>query len=168
MVDIPQEVFDLYNETVVDFIDSNFGVDCTIIYKPNRIQCINCEYNPLTKSSSGVYKSGGPISFNGTICPYCDGAGYKLDSSTDTIKLRVYYNKKDFLRVGLPFAIKDGMIQTIGHITDMPKLLRSQEMIANSSVEGYSIYRYVLSGNITPWGLGPDKKFCIAYWTINQ
>lgn len=166
---IPQEIFDLYNQTVSDFTNLNFGVPCTLVYGANREQCPNCIYNSVAKTSSGVYKSGGPFPFNGTICPYCAGVGYNMiQQNPDTIKMRVYFNRKDFLRIEMPITITNSMIQTIGFITDLPKLQKAQEMVANTNVENYSAYRYILAGEILPCGLGPVKNFCVAFWNRNQ
>lgn len=165
---IPQAFFDLYNQTTSDMITNNFGVPCQLIYGDDKIECPNCVFNTITKGSSNVYKIGGPIPFQNTICPYCNGAGYSLTQSTETILMRVYFSKKDFLRIEVPVTVVDSSVQTIGFITDMPKLQRAREVIMNSNIESYSIYRYILAGEVLPFGLGPVKNYCVAYWKRNQ
>jgi hypothetical protein len=167
-MDIPQGVTDLFNSITSDMISKNFGVPCTLIYGANRQECINCVYNTITKSSTGLFKTGGPLPFIGTVCPYCSGVGYKNIEVTETIKMRVYFNKKDFLRIELPITVTNSTIQTIAFITDLPKLQKAQEIIANSNLQNYSVYRYILAGEIIPYGgISPIKNFCIAYWNRN-
>lgn len=167
-MDIPQGIWDLYNNTTSDMILKNFGVNCKIIYGDTRVSCPNCVFNTITKSSSNIYKIGGPIPFENTVCPYCNGEGYTITENSETFKMRVYFNKKDFIRVEIPVTVTDSSIQTIAFITDMPKLQQAKEIIANTDVGNYSIYRYVLAAEILPFGLGPTKKYCIAFWNRNQ
>lgn len=165
---VPQSIFDLYNQTTSDMISSNFGVPCTLVYGSNRIECPNCLYNPVGKSSTGQYKSGGPIPFTNVVCPYCAGVGYSIVDHIETIKMRVYWKRGDFMRVEVPITITNSSIQSIGYITDLPKIQRAQEIIANNTIQGYVAYRYVLAGEPLPFGLGSDKKYFVAFWNRNQ
>lgn len=167
-MEIPSAFFDIYNSTASDFITNNFGVPCELFYESNALECINCIFNPITKSSSGIYKVGGPLPFVGTICGYCNSTGRSLVQQTESILMRVYFTKKDFVKTDMPINMNSSTIQTIGFITDLPKLLRAHYIIVNTNVEGYSIYRYQLAGEIIVWGLGPVKKFCVAYWNRSQ
>lgn len=165
---IPQNIFNIYNNTISDLITNNVGVPCTLIYGSNRVQCPNCIYNSIAKTSSNIYNNIGPQPFTNIICPYCNGIGFKIQEQTEDIFLRVYFTKKDFLKIDLPIISTDGLIQTIGFISDMPKLQKAKEIIANINVKNYSIYRYQLAAEIIPWGLGQTKKFCIAFWKRSQ
>ncbi len=168
-MDIPAAFFALYNSTVSDLITKNVGVPCKISYANSRTQCINCYINPILGNSSNQYKSGGPVSFtDGTICPYCNGEGYIITERFDTIRMRAYFNRKDFIKIDIPINANNSTIQTIGFITDMPKLQQCVEIIVNTGIGNYSQYRYNLAGEILPWGLGQDKQFCVAFWNRNQ
>lgn len=37
--------------------------------------CSNCYIDPVSKKSMGKYKKGGPVPFDGKICPVCNGSG---------------------------------------------------------------------------------------------
>ncbi len=47
--------------------------------EPNRAvlkkQCNNCFVDPVTKKSMGIFKKGGPVPFDGKVCPICGGSG---------------------------------------------------------------------------------------------
>lgn len=40
-----------------------------------KITCNNCLIDPISRTSLGIYKKGGPIPFTGKICPICGGSG---------------------------------------------------------------------------------------------
>lgn len=158
-MEIPQELFDLYYKTCDDFIDLNFGVSCILFYGPNRDICPNCNYNPITKRSSNTYKSGGPIPFQDSICPYCDGVGFTEDEATETIKLRVYFTPKHWVKINMPLNINDSSIQIIGHIVDMPKIRNAKKIRVCAEQSGYMNFDYILAGEPVLHGFKRNKYF---------
>jgi hypothetical protein len=166
---INQEVWDKFNDTCSDFITNNFGVNCILYFGTKKTECPNCVYNSITGTSSNQYKSGGPIPFVDTLCPYCEGVGYQIVENTDTVKMRVYYTSKDFIKIpNVPLNTEDSLIQTYAFITDLPKLEQAQYIIVNSDIESYKKLKYQLKGEIVPHGMGPVSKFCIAFWRRTQ
>lgn len=126
MVNIPDSVWALYRETADDFINLNFGEDCVLVYPPLQTECPNCVVDLIGKKSASIYKSGGPEPFtNGMICPICNGEGFHNEEPTETIKLRVYWSPKDWVKTGTTLAIPDGSIQVIGFLYDLPKVMQS-------------------------------------------
>lgn len=162
-MDIPQEVLDLYYQTVDDFNDKNFGVNCKLFYPEKRVDCPNCIFDVFQKKSSGKYQSGGPEPFDTGVCPYCNDIGYQAVEDTDTIKMRVYFDKKAFLKVGVPLNVQDGSVMTIGKIVDLPKIIRCTGAILNTDVAGYKTYKYELKGEPILHGIKKDHYF-IAIW----
>lgn len=158
-MEIPQRIFDMYYKTADDFIDLNFGVNCTLYYGPKKDICSNCIFNPVTGKSSNQYKDGGPIPFEGSICPYCDGIGYTNIEATENIKLRVYFSRKDWVKIEIPVSIKDGAIQVIGHIEDMPKVRKARKIMVCAELEGYERFDFTLAGSPVPWGFRRNKYF---------
>lgn len=158
-MDIPQELFEIYYEVCDDFIDLNFGVNTILFYGPKRSICPNCNYNPVTKMSSNTYKSGGPIVFADSICPYCDGNGFTESEETETIKLRVYFTPKHWVKLPIPLNINDSAIQIIGHIVDMPKIRNAKKIRVCAEQEGYMNYDYILAGEPLPHGFKRNKYF---------
>ena len=164
MPSIPQALYDKYNEICDDFINLNFGQTCRLLYPPKRTACENCVYDTITQRSSGVYKNGGPVSFSFGICPWCDGVGFKETENTDDIKMRVYWERRSWIKINIPINIPDGMIQTIGFMTDVPKIKQAQVVIINPNLSGIQTWSYTLSADPVPHGLGPSKRYFIAYW----
>lgn len=166
-MEIPASVFNLYFETVDDFIDSNFGVNCILYYGTNKTICPNCIFNEATGRSSDIYLIGGPVSFDTGICPYCNGAGFVESQATETIKLRVYFEKKYWVKLELPINLADGAVQTIGHMADLPKCKMADKIVLCSDIQDYNKYTYSLASEPVPHGFKKNKYF-IAYWNRTQ
>ncbi len=166
---VPQLIIDKYHEGVAE-INNVFGVDCKLFYPAERTICTNCEFNPVTNASSNIYKSSGPIVFEGTICPYCDGIGYtNLEALPVTIKMRCYFDVKNSIGrrswTKLPEDYKSptGAMQSYGLIDDLPKCQRCSYIIPNTNVGGHGNNRYRLDGEPILHGIGKNRYF-IAYW----
>lgn len=159
---IPQMVWDKYKEGADKMIDCWFGKPCTLFYPKIKTVCPNCNFNPVTVRSSNTYKIGGPIFFDNGICPYCNGDGYTDYESSETIKMRCYFNSKDWVKVEIPVNIRSGAVQTIGHITDIPKCLKSTR-VKMVSDQNYLNLDFVLAGEPQLHGLKKDSYF-IAFW----
>lgn len=164
-MEIPQEVFNLYYETVDDFIDSNFGVTCTLYYPEKKVDCSNCIYDSLLKVSTNKYQSGGPIPFTTGICPYCNGMGYRSSVPTETVIMRIYYEKKFWIRSAIPINIADVAAQSYAHMVDFPKISNCVEAHFHSDIAGYGDFRYKLAGQPVPHGF-KKNKYVIATWSL--
>lgn len=159
MVDIPQSVFDIYNDTVDDMINQNFGINCKIIYPPTRVQCNNCVFDSIGRKSANRYAHGGPAPFNFGVCPTCGGAGYREQESEDTIKMRVYYTPKEFIKIANLVNIPDGAVMVIGFLTDSLKIKNSYRIIINSDLEGLASGVYEKLEEPVPWGFKKNRYF---------
>lgn len=165
MVKIPQAVFDQYNAVMDDFITDNFGVNCRLSYQALQVECPNCIVDLIGHKSSNLYKSGGPQPFNdGMICPYCNGEGFRLDTPEEVVKVRVYWTKKEWLKLGDNVNIPDGSVQVIGFMTDMPKFKRANHCHILSDQIGANDYKFALSAEVFPWGFKKNRYF-VGYLT---
>lgn len=160
---IPQSVFDTYYETVDELTNVDFGVTCTLLYPLKKTDCQNCIFDPFLGTSSNKYQSGGPIPFTNGLCPYCNGEGYTAVIPTEDIKMRVYYDKKSWVKMPVPITVPDGSVQSIGHMTDLPKILMCTEMRLHKTIEGQGTFTYILAGEPVPHGFKKNKYF-IAIW----
>lgn len=159
-MDIPQELFNIYNQFADDFINLNFGVRCKLIYVPKEIECPNCIQDTISKKSANIYKSGGPYPFpDGSFCPYCAGEGYLKDEASDFIKLRVYHRPKDWIKVPTQIGVPDGVVQVIGFLTDLPKFQKSTNIILLTDIEPYNSYNYTRLGEAFPHGFKKNRYF---------
>jgi len=161
-ISLPQGIIDKYNEACDFFINNDFiGRDCTIIYPPKKTPCVNCIVKPVGSSSTNVYRNGGPAPFNFGSCPLCGGNGYKEVEVTDTIRLRIYWNRAEWIKIAGSVNIEDAESMIIGFMSDLPKLNRAIEILLPASQSGAQC-RSRLIGKPTPHGFGRNRYF-IAY-----
>jgi len=144
MVNIPNEVWSLYNSFADDFINLNFGEDCMLVYPSLSSECPNCLPDNIGKKSSNIYKTGGPEPFdNGMICPHCNGEGFYHTEPTETIKLRIYWSPKDWVKTGTTLSIPDGSVQIIGFLSDLPKVMQASHIKLVSKNDGIMTNTFV-------------------------
>jgi len=156
---IPDSVIDAHEWVSDAFIDS-LGKTCILVYPPKITECPNCYYDPRSGRSSGVYRSGGPVSFaNNTTCPWCGGEGRSSDNVTEDIKLRIYWTPKEWQNIGVPIDAADEMAQIIGYMSDLPKVEKATEIILNKDVQGIKQYRCQREGEAVPWGFRQTRYF---------
>lgn len=156
---LPDGLLDQYNEVCDFFINNDFiGRTCSLVYPPKKEVCSNCTLKPVGASSTNVYRHGGPMPFQFGDCPLCGGNGYKETEITESIRLRIYWSRADWIRIGGSVNITDAEILIIGFMTDLPKLLRATE-IRLVKDQNESIYRATLVGQPTPHGFGRNRYF---------
>lgn len=153
---IPNEVFTIYREVVDELLTNiNTSNSCTVYYPPLKTECSNCTTGFFGGISKNVYRHGGPAPFEG-MCPLCGGNSYLETENTDTLRLRIYWSKKDWLKIGAG-DIPQADVMVIGWMADLPKIERMNEiqLVSDQNVSG----RYRLSSKPRPWGFGKDKYF---------
>lgn len=156
MISIPQKLFDLYNEACDEFLNNdNLSRLCTLIYPSSKISS-----SSNNVSSVNVYSTGGPALFGNDNNSYEGGTGYKDSEVTTSIRLRIYWNKKNWIRGGAG-VIDSADVQVIGYSSDLPKLISADSVIlVSEQKELESSYR--LLGNPFFHGFGKNRYF-IAY-----
>jgi hypothetical protein len=100
-----------------------------------------------------------PFDFGG--CPLCGGNGYKEVETTDSIRLRVYWNRADWIRIAGSVVAEDAEIMVIGFMTDIFKVRKAAHIkLVDDNNEAE--YRATVVGKPSPWGFGKDRYF-VAY-----
>ena len=160
---VPQELFDAYDYFVDDMINSSFGVNCKLIYPAIKTTCINCIYDTFNNKSTNIYNGTGPQPFTFGICPWCNGLGFTETPQTETIKLRIYYAHKHWVKLASMINVPDGTVQACGFLSDFPKIMQSQKMLINSDVAGYSNFIYKLWGEPVTSGFS-NSRYLISMW----
>lgn len=159
---IPQSLLSLYESFADDFINSNFGVNCTIYFPDKTDICPNCIIDTMTRRSSNVYKTGGPEAFtNGMLCPVCNGEGYKKSSVTEVIKLKVYYDRSKWVKIADNINAQNATAQIFGMITNMSKIQQMDYILLDSDYQQNGGLECVLDGPVHPFGL--TNKYFSAY-----
>ena len=162
---IHSDIFNIYNEAV----DNIWAKPVTFVYPEVRQECPNCYFNGY--KSNGVYKIGGPYPFdNGSLCPYCNGEGYKMIEATDTTTARIYYNRKDWTDIGIPINIANANAQIVFKMTDLPKVQKAKYIIPSyyDGINAYQNQHLVRLGEYYPQGFTQNPiKYVITFWTAN-
>jgi hypothetical protein len=94
-------------------------------------------------------------------CPLCGGDGYKETEVTDSIRLRIYWNRADWIRIAGSIVADDADIMVIGYMADVRKVNQAAHLILVSDNTDAS-HRAALAGKPVPWGFGRDRYF-VAY-----
>lgn len=166
MVQIPTGLKAIYDDTINNLIDSEFGVSCIVSQPPAKYECPNCILNTSTNISSGRYKSGGPVSFtSGQTCPYCLGAGYKEVTVSSNFNMLVYWDaaqwaKDNKLKIYLPA----GTLVTKGKMENYEAVFTCDSMTLHSGITNRGPFIYQKYGEPTPFGIGKDNFF-VCFWT---
>lgn len=161
---ISTDIVNTYNE-VADALINDLGVNCLLVYPELRQQCVNCFTRTLgVGSSANVYRPGGPIPFQqGRPCPLCNGKGFKLVENTETIKMRVYYSPKEWVKIAMQIKVPDKMIQTIFFLSDIPKVMKAKHLMPDKHLHGYVTPRYTRMGDPSPHGFLHDR-YVVVFW----
>lgn len=160
-ISIPSSFWNKYVEACDFFIDDDhIGRSCTLVYPPKRESCVNC-ITMVGSSTANVYRDGGPMPFRFGSCPMCGGSGYKEVETTDTIRLRIYWSRADWIRLVTNIVSDDAEVMVIGYISDLPKFRKADTyLLAKDNNEDK--YRTTKAGDATPWGFGKNRYF-VAY-----
>lgn len=158
---VPQELLDDYEWITDALIDAPMGHPCLLIYPPIASECTNCLFDIDSGHSANIYRTGGPIPFtNGTICPICGGIGQSLLPHEDTIRLRVYWSQKDWVKIQIPINLPNDSAQIIGYITDLTKLEQANEIVLESNIPNRR-WTMKRSGQAVPWGL--QRRYFVQF-----
>ena len=163
---IPSDIFDCYNDAVSQI----FNRTATLIYPEKKEDCPNCILDTMGtgRRSISQYQDGGPYPFTrGMPCPYCNGAGYKAIESTDTINLRIYWDRKNWVKTGASIAIPDASIQTISYMTDLDKIEQCKYLVPKyDGIENYQTSaKYQKAGSSFPQGFNQNStKYVVTFW----
>jgi len=158
-IKLPGAVFSKFNEAI-----QLFERTATLVYPERRERCGNCITNTIGGRSTNLYRTGGPISFSrGTICPLCGGRGFKLIENKETVNLRIYHDRKSWVNIGLEVDIPNNAIQTVGYMSDYPKLTKAKELLVD--IGSYNQMRYKRSGEPIPQGFKQNPtQYIVVFW----
>jgi hypothetical protein len=154
--------------SAIDYLlsDQGFSVKSRLLYDGGKeVTCNNCVRDPISHFSSSIYNGSGPSPFpDGAICPVCIGHGFLSSQSSEIIDIIAVFNSKYWINLSSPnVKIADGDVQTLSKIELLPKLRNATEIIFDTSLEKYGLYRYERSGDPTPVGLG-SNDYITTMW----
>lgn len=155
-INIPNSVFDKYFEAI-DYTIDIFGVTCQLV-SINKVEEIapNPNNNIPDKNSINAHRvRGGDYERANKIIR-------ETEVLTD-IKLKVYFDQKNWIGVPNNISVPDGAIQTIGFMTDLPKILQAKALIVHKDIKGYKELRYERMGEHIPLGF-KNERYVGCIW----
>ena len=158
-LNLPSSAFTKLNEAIL-----LFNRTCTLVYPERRQTCENCVTNTFGGRSTSFYKSGGPFPFNqGELCPLCGGEGYKNVETTESVELRIYYNRRDFIDVGFNADIPNNVIQTVGYMDDYAKLTKAKELLVDVGPHNKGRYKRISEPYNQGFKQNPTQ-YIVIFW----
>ncbi len=158
--DISSDIISEYFWIADEFIDGVFGNNARLVFPPKFSSCDNCKKDISTGRSSGIYNGTGPISFtNHTLCPRCNGRGTLELPSTQDIRLRVYWDSRSWIDIGMPIGSPDSTAMCIGYLSDLPALERANHIILHTDLQDIRRYIVQREGSAVPHGLSQNRYF---------
>jgi len=150
-ITVPQSVFDKYFE-VIDSTFTIFGVTCQLV-SIDVLEIKEEEYDNLpTSNSINPHRRINTDHNRGSIA-------YVEVEKLEDITLKVYWDRRNWIKVADDINVPDGSIQTIFFAKDLPKLLRAKELIVHKGVKDILDMRFQRSGDCYPMGLQQNKYF---------
>ena len=114
--------------------------------------------------SVNYYRSGGPIPFSrGVLCPLCGGKGFRNSEATDSVELRIYHNKRDFINVGFEVDVPNNVIQTVGYMSDYVKLTRAKELLIDIGTHNKGRYKRISEPYTQGFKQNPTQ-YIVIFW----
>ena len=156
-INVPQSVFDKYYD-VIDSTFDIFGVMCQLV-SIDKIETITYNVNnnlPNRNSVNAHRQVGGGGYDRGTVTVK------EVETLTD-IKLKVYWDSKQWTGLTGNLVIPDGAIQTIGFMTDLPAVLKAKALIVHKDIKDYKEMRFERVGEHIPLGLKQNRYFA-CFW----
>lgn len=150
----------IYNKQISLLLaDDGLTSSCSFSFASSQqTLCENCVYDPNTKRSSGLYKTGGPIPFtSGQTCPYCSGIGFVGSSNTEeNIFMAIIWDSDSWINFPNDVQSPQNYIQSICSVNLLSKI---------DSVNFITIkkQKYQLDGSPQFIGLG-DNNYLISTW----
>jgi hypothetical protein len=139
---------------------------CRLVYPPRLSPCPNCIIDTMSGRSSGRYRPGGPRSFQQGTCPVCLGVGRLESAESDDVRFVLAWRPKEFFLPIPDIAIRapQGAIQTKGRLSDLPRTLRADYLVADVGLEGVFRKKFrLLEQPVDHHNLVPQKYF-VATW----
>ena len=156
-ISVPDSVFDKYFD-VIDSTFDIFGVTCQLVSINKVEEIVNTPNNnyPNVNTINDHRRGGGTrnIPNNKTI--------KTVEVLTD-IKLKVYWDSKQWIGLTSSIQVPDGSIQTIGFMSDLNSVLSAKELIVHKGIKEVKEMRFIRSGEHIPLGLKQNRYFA-CFW----
>lgn len=149
---IPESVFTKYYDIIDSTINDIFGIDCELVFI-EKVEEISNTYDnvPHNKSINAHRKNAGSYKRGEKT--------YKEVEKKETVRLKVYWDSKDWIKVGGNIVTPDMAIQTIFFASDLDKILRAKYLLVHKNIEELKEFRFIMAGEPFPMGLRQNRYF---------
>jgi hypothetical protein len=149
---IPESVFDKYYDIIDSTINDIFGVDCELVFV-DKVQQVSNSYDnvPSNKSINAHRQKTGDYRREDNV--------YQEVERTETIRLKVYWDSKSWVKVGGNIVAPDNAIQTIFFATDLDRLMRANYLVVHNNIAEKLDFRFIRQGEPFPMGLRQNRYF---------
>lgn len=159
-LNIPESVFDKYYDIIDSTITNIFGIDCTLVFVEQVEEIANTFDNiPHNKSINAHRQHGGDYKRADKT--------FKEVETRETIRLKVYWDSKSWVKAGGDIVVPDNSIQTIFFATDLDKIMRAKYLLVHQTIEDQREYRFTKFGEPFPMGLRQYRYFG-CFWQRAQ
>jgi hypothetical protein len=156
-INIPQSVFDKYNEGI-DYTIERFGVMCQLVSIDKLEETTKNPHNNIPdKNSINAHR------IRGTEYDRGNKTIREIETVT-SIKLKVYWDSKSWINVAGSIQIPDNSIQTIGYMSDLPKILQAKSLIVHEGIKEYKEIKFQRAGEHIAMGFGQNRYFA-CFWS---
>lgn len=151
-ISIKQDVFDKYYD-VIDSTFDIFGVTCQLVSIEKREEIVyNPDNNLPNVNTINDHRRGGGDRNVGTKTIK------EVEVLTD-IKLKVYWDQKEWMGVTDSLQVPDSAIQVVGKMSDLASVLRAKELIVHKDIKDKKELRFIPDGEFIPLGLRQSRYF---------
>lgn len=151
---VPESVFDKYYD-VIDSTFTIFGVDCRLVFTELVEEVVSNDNIPSVPSIN-VHRR--------------NQDQYRRDEKTlkqiekfEDIRLKVYWDSKNFIMPSPNLTLPDNSIQTIFFMKDLQKINRAKELIVHKGIQNIQEMRFKKTGQPFPMGLR-QNRYCGCFW----
>ena len=156
-INISPSVFEKYYELIDSTFDI-FGVTCQLVSIDILEQTvINPNNNIPDKNSINAHRlrDGNYDRGNKTV--------KEIEVLSD-IKLKVYWDAKQWIGVTGSIQVPDNSIQTIGFMDDLPRVLKAKSLIVHKGIKDLKEMRFQRFGEHIPIGIKQNRYFA-CFWS---
>lgn len=150
-INVPESVFQKYYD-VIDSTFTIFGVVCQLVYTETIEEISNTYDNVPSNLSINAHR-------NGQDQYRKENKVFREVEKIEDIKIKVYWSKKDFIKVGGDIVVPNNAIQTIFFATDLPKITRAKQLIVHKGIKDLQEMRFQRLGEPFPMGLRQNRYF---------
>jgi hypothetical protein len=159
-INIPESVFDKYYDIIDSTITNIFGIDCTLVYVETVEEISNSFDNiPYNKSINAHRQRTGDFKR--------EDKTFKEAERKETIRLKVYWDSKAWVKAGGDIVVPNNSVQTIFFGTDLDRVMRAKYLLVHQNIEDKREYKFTMFGEPFPMGLRQQRYFG-CFWQRTQ